>query len=68
MGIGKEVVAHNEIQYPDTVKVTPSTFPLSVRNCHSQSDHGGNGRDGGRLVIGIEKGFSRRFDEEPWLE
>lgn len=32
MDIGKEVVAHIEIMYPDAIRATPSTFKLSVRN------------------------------------
>jgi hypothetical protein len=33
MDIGKEVVAYIEVQYPEAVKATSSTFKLSVRNC-----------------------------------
>jgi hypothetical protein len=33
MDIGKEVVAYIQVQYPEAVKATSSTFPLSVRNC-----------------------------------
>ena len=33
MDIGKEVVAYIDVQYPEAVKATSSTFKLSVRNC-----------------------------------
>ena len=33
MDIGKEVVHHIEIMYPNAIKVCSSTFKLSVRNC-----------------------------------
>jgi hypothetical protein len=33
MDIGKEVVAHIEVQYPKAVAAASSTFLLSVRNC-----------------------------------
>jgi len=33
MDIGKEVAAYIEVQYPEAVKATSSTFLLSVRNC-----------------------------------
>ena len=32
MDIGKEVVAHIEVMYPQAISATPSTFKLSVRN------------------------------------
>lgn len=33
MDIGKTVVHHIEIMYPNAVEACPSTFKLSVRNC-----------------------------------
>lgn len=33
MDIGKEVVAYVEVQYPEAIKATSSTFKLSLRNC-----------------------------------
>jgi hypothetical protein len=32
MDIGKDLVAYIEIQYPDAIKATSSTFSLSIRN------------------------------------
>ena len=32
MDIGKDVVAYIEVQYPEAIKATSSTFRLSVRN------------------------------------
>ena len=32
MDIGKNVVAYIEVQYPEAIKATSSTFSLSVRN------------------------------------
>lgn len=33
MDIGKEVVAYIEVQYPQAIAATSSTFKLAVRNC-----------------------------------
>lgn len=33
MDVGKELVAHIEVMYPEAIKATASTFKLSVRNC-----------------------------------
>lgn len=32
MDIGKEIVAYVEVQYPEAIKATSSTFKLSLRN------------------------------------
>ena len=32
MDIGKELVAYIEVQYPEAIKATSSTFKLSIRN------------------------------------
>lgn len=32
MDIGKEVVAHVKVMYPDAISSTESTFPISLRN------------------------------------
>jgi hypothetical protein len=33
MDIGKDVVAYVEVQYPEAITATSSTFRLSLRNC-----------------------------------
>jgi len=56
MDIGKEVVHHIEIMYPDAFKAASSTFPLSVRNCvHNEIIAAIKVNDEGKIIARLAK-------------
>lgn len=55
MDIGKAVVHHIEIMYPQAIKVCPSTFKLSVRNStHNEIMAAIEVSDEGRIVARLK--------------
>lgn len=56
MDIGKEVAAYIEVQYPEAVKATSSTFLLSVRNSiHNQIMAAIEVNDAGEIAVRLER-------------
>lgn len=63
MDIGKEVVHHIEVMYPQAILACPSTFKLSVRNCvHNEIMAAIEVNDEGQIVARLQdrKAFRRR--------
>lgn len=65
MDIGKEVVHHIEIMYPNAIKATSSTFKLSVRNfVHNEIMSAIKFNDEGQILSRMEtrKKFRRKIN------
>lgn len=64
MDIGKEVVAYVEVQYPEAITATSSTFKLSLRNCiYNQIMAAIDVTDEGEIIARIKdrKKFRRKW-------
>lgn len=64
MDIGKEVVAYVEVQYPEAIKASSSTFKLSLRNCiYNQIMAAIEVNDAGEIAARLEtrKKFRRQW-------
>ncbi len=62
--IGEEVVAYIEVQYPEAIKATSSTFKLSIRNCiHNQIMAAIEVNDAGQIAARLKdrKNFRREW-------
>jgi hypothetical protein len=64
MDIGKEVIAYVEVQYPQAITATSSTFKLSLRNCiYNQIMAAIEVNDAGQIAARLEtrKKFRRQW-------